>query len=168
MAAASLLIGCGGGSGAAPRGDRSAGSTDGRAALLEVARCMRANGYPAFPDPVENDHGDWDFPASVPDQQKAPAACEQIVRRAKSRGGGGKGPKQFSAADLAKARSFAKCMREHGLADWPDPDAHGTFVLPTRLQPPNGKRLVVAQERACKQYMPGKGIQVAGAAQGGQ
>jgi hypothetical protein len=170
VAAASLLIGCGGGSDAPTGGTPSARNTDERSALLAVARCMRTNGYPAFPDPVEDEHGGWGFPASAQDHRKAPAACTQLVRRAKSGGNRGEDAKQLSAADVAKARSFARCMREQGLADWPDPDASGTFNLPARFHTPNAKRLLLAQERACRQYMPGKGIRVTGPpqSQGGQ
>jgi hypothetical protein len=53
-------------------------------------------------------------------------------------------------------------MREHGVADFPDPDERGRFNLPARLQPPNGPALLASQERACRQYMPKKGIAVTG------
>lgn len=32
------------------------------------------------------------------------------------------------AADLAKLREFAACMRHNGFPDWPDPNASGNFV----------------------------------------
>ena len=163
MAGASLLTGCGGGAGAASGGEGASRNTDERSAFLAVSRCMREHGSPNFPDPVVNSQGDWDFPASAQNSQEAPAACDQIVRQAKSlrkRTTGDR--KQLSAADIAKARSFARCMREHGVADFPDPDAHGSFLMPARLQPPNGARLLRAPERECRQYMPSKGIRVAG------
>jgi hypothetical protein len=161
MAAASLLTGCGGGS-AAPSGrDSASRSTDVRAAFVAVSRCMREHGYPNFPDPVENSNGDWGFPESSQIPRRSPAACSQVARQAKTLGGRGKNA-QASAADIARARSFARCMREQGVADFPDPDARGSFNLPARLRPPNGPALLRAPEQACRQYMPKKGIAVTG------
>jgi hypothetical protein len=162
MAGASLLTGCGGGSGPPAGGGTASRNTDERAAFLAVSRCMREHGHSSFPDPVEDSQGHWNFPASGQNNQKAPAACEQIVRRAKSSNRNTGDRKQVSAADIAKARSFARCMREHGVSDFPDPDARGTFVMPARLQPPSAARLLRGPERACRQYMPSKGIRVAG------
>jgi hypothetical protein len=157
VAAVALLAGCGGDSGG-QTGPDSASGTDQRSALLQVARCMRAHGYPNFPDPVEMS-GEWGFPDSAPNPQQRPAACERFVRQAK----GDDGP--VSAADMAKLRSFAQCMRREGVADWPDPDAEGAFPLPTRLRGESGKRLVRAQTMACQRYIPerlGKKLTAAG------
>jgi hypothetical protein len=161
VAAASLLTGCGGGSSPPAAGGGASRNTDERSALLTVARCMREHGYPSFPDPVVDAQGRWGFPDSQ--NRKAPAACERIVRQVKSRVGRARGDRNgtVSAADISRARSFARCMREHGVADFPDPDARGTFNMPARLRPPNGASLLRAPERACKQYMPTKGIRVA-------
>jgi hypothetical protein len=177
VAAVLLLTGCGGGSGG-PAGGGTAGggtagggtagggtasrNTDERSAFLAVARCMREHGYPSFPDPVVDSQGHWNFPASGQDHQNAPAACEQVVRRAKSSHRNTGDRKQMSAADIARARSFARCMREHGVSDFPDPDASGGFLMPARLRPPNGAALLRGPERACRQYIPSKGIKDAG------
>ena len=152
-----LLAGCGGDSGG-QAGRESPAGTDERSALLQVARCMRAHGYPTFPDPIEL-NGAWGFPDSAPNPQQRPAACERFVRQAKGDDGG------TSAADMAKLRSFAQCMRREGVADWPDPDADGAFPLPTRLQGQTGKRLVAPHATACQRYIPeslGKKLTAAG------
>lgn len=122
---------------------------------------MRAHGYPNFPDPVEL-NGTWGFPASAPNPQQRPAACERFVGQAKGDDGGA------SAADMAKLRSFAQCMRREGLPDWPDPDPEGAFPLPTRLQGTSGKRLVAPHARACQRYIPeGMGGKLTAAGSGG-
>jgi hypothetical protein len=160
VAAVSLLAGCGGDSGGQTGPDRASG-TDERSALLQVARCMRAHGYPSFPDPIEL-NGAWGFPASAPNPQQRPAACERFVRQAK----GDDGP--VSAADMAKLRSFAQCMHREGVADWPDPNPEGAFPLPTRLQGLTGKRLVAAPATACQRYIPeGLGGKLTAAGSGG-
>ena len=82
LAAAASLAGCGGGPDA-PSGTESARTTQ-RTAFLEVARCMRAHGYPNFPDPVQDEQGRWKFPDSAPQTQTQPPACSQLARRAKS------------------------------------------------------------------------------------
>jgi hypothetical protein len=158
LAAVASLAGCGAGSDAPSSSDSARPNP--RDAFLEVARCMRAHGYPNFPDPVQDEQGRWMFPDTAPQTPRQPPACTQLARRAKSLLGGPKRPK-LSAAEMTKLRSFARCMRQQGLSDWPDPDAKGAFQLPTRLLPPNGPRLAAPYERACKQYMPSNGIQVA-------
>jgi hypothetical protein len=161
IAAAALLSGCGGGSSSPPSRDSASRNTDVRAAFLAVSRCMREHGYPRFPDPVQNPEGDWTFPDSGQNPRQTPAACDQIARTAKTRGAGGKG-RHSSTADIALARGFARCMREHGVADFPDPDETGGFRMPARLRPPNGAAILRAPEQACRQYIPKKGVRVQG------
>jgi hypothetical protein len=163
LALTSLVAGCGGGSDRTSGGsDGTSGSghastTDPRAALLEVARCYRSHGYANFPDPVEM-NGRWGFPDSAPRVRRDPPTCLQLARSAKELIGG-KAPK-LSTAEIARLRSFAGCMRQHGVADWPDPDPDGEFRLPARLMGPNGKPRLLPQTRACRAYLPEKGILV--------
>ncbi|MBO2456342.1 hypothetical protein [Actinomadura violacea] len=77
----------------------------------------------------------------------------------KTQGGAhGRGDQPLSPADIAKARDFARCMREKGISDWPDPNSNGYFVLPPRLGPPNGKRLFKQQMVACRSFEPAGGV----------
>jgi hypothetical protein len=170
VAAVSLPAGCGGGSGD-PAGGASATSTpDAVSSLREVARCYREHGYPSFPDPTQDEHGNWNFPESA-DDVPTPPACRDLAMQAKREMASSrvdpKG-KPVSAADMAKLREFARCMREHGLADWPDPDADGAFPLPSRLRPPQGESLTKSAEQACEQYAPSRGIVVSEPGSGGQ
>jgi hypothetical protein len=161
IAAAALLSGCGGSS-APPSRDSASRNTDVRAALLGVSRCMREHGYPRFPDPVQNPQGDWTFPESSQIPRRGPTACDSIARSAKTLAGRGGKRRNVSAADIALARGFAKCMREHGVADFPDPDEKGGFRMPARLRPPNGTSILRGPEQSCRQYMPKKGVRVDG------
>jgi hypothetical protein len=61
---------------------------------------------------------------------------------------------------MTKLRRFAQCMRAHGLSDWPDPKADGSFDLPQRLRA--GKQVFKTQLAACRQYMTGGQILVSG------
>jgi hypothetical protein len=121
---------------------------------------MRTHGYPSFPDPTQDEDGNWNFPESAGDA-RTPPACSTLARRAKSqlaRSRVDPKGKPRSAADMAKLRAFARCMREHGLADWPDPDADGAFALPSRLQ--SRQPLTRPAEQACRRYLPSGGIVV--------
>jgi hypothetical protein len=62
-------------------------------------------------------------------------------------------------AELHNLVRFAQCMRSHGISDWPDPHADGTFPIPARVQA-LGKLGIMIQLRACRQYTGGHGIAV--------
>ena len=62
-------------------------------------------------------------------------------------------------AELHNLVRFAQCMRSHGISDWPDPHADGTFPLSTRLQA-LGKRGIMSQLRACAKYDADRGIAI--------
>ena len=84
---------------------------------LKLSECMRAHGVPNFPDPngqgvIQGSGIDPNSPAF----QKAQQTC------AKNLGGGlgTRSPAQIAQAQAA-ALAFSKCMRSHGLPDFPDP-----------------------------------------------
>ena len=95
----------------------------------ELVVCARAHGYPTLPDPTVDSNGQATFP---PGTEKPPAAtiaaCQSIYNRlpASVRGGG--------PPDIQMEIKFAQCLRAHGLPDWPDPLADGSFRLPPDLQ----------------------------------
>lgn len=148
-----LLAGCAGQgtSGQGPAGTSSSAvhATDQKAIYIELARCMRAHGQPNVPDPVQDANGDWGFPPSV-GKLIPPAVCDSLYRQARSIN------EALSAtavavplAQMAKLRTFAKCMRRHGLPDWPDPTEGGRFELPSRYALPAGERMIAGPLRAC-------------------
>jgi ABC-type sugar transport system ATPase subunit len=50
---------------------------------------------------------------------------------------------------------FAACMRQHGVPDWPDPKADGTFpFVGTALEREGKSPRVLAAARACRQLNP--------------
>lgn len=54
------------------------------------------------------------------------------------------------ATDQDKAVKFAECIREHGVPDFPDPNAKGEFVFGINVRPAVWKRAV----DACKDLQP--------------
>jgi hypothetical protein len=158
-AAMLLLAGCGGGSNKTASPSTPSGSAPAAAhepIQLQVSKCFRDHGQPNFPDPTQNPNGDWGIPNPGGGEPKAPAACESLVKQMKQQGGanGDSNDQALAPAEITKARAFAKCMRDKGVADWPDPNANGFFVLPARLGPPNGKQLFKQQMAACKAFEP--------------
>lgn len=92
---------------------------------LALARCMRANGVPNFPDPTGGGLSITATPGgntltvngvtlSGPAFQAARRACARYLP------GGGHGP-QLSAAQRERLLRFSECMRTHGVPNFPDP-----------------------------------------------
>jgi hypothetical protein len=143
------LAGCSSGAPTGPRPSASAGAglNDARATWLRVSQCMRANGYPDFPDPTLDEHGVWNI--SYPIQGESPAACDQAVREAKAISNSLTG---VTPSEMAGLRQYAACMRSHGIAAFPDPDEDGNYgpVLQQLAQDP----AYPAAFEACKQLHP--------------
>jgi hypothetical protein len=133
------------------------------AVYRELAACLRQHGAPNFPDPVVDAQGNVQVNPSIQIPASAKTACKSIAARLP--GDDGKAPK-YTAADMAKLRQLARCFREHGISDWPDPNARGEFPLPKRLLD-LGKRGFRDQLPACRQYFVGKSIDIVSASDNG-
>jgi hypothetical protein len=90
---------------------------------LAFAECMRANGVPNFPDP--NPGGGFNVPGgdnpAGPAFRAAQAKCQHLMG---SPVGGPLSPgarTHPSAQTLAKLLRIARCMRKHGVPQFPDP-----------------------------------------------
>lgn len=98
----------------------SASASANSAGPLAFSECMRTHGISNFPDP--NSNGGIEFNASGVNQatyQAARTACASLR-------GGGAG-NASSEQNLANELKFAKCMRAHGVPDFPDPNKNGGF-----------------------------------------
>jgi hypothetical protein len=149
------LSACGSSGGkASTAGKITAAKANGRDQQLKFARCMRANGV-NMPDPdpngrltMERKAGDGQDDAKV---NAAQEKCRKLLP------GGGQPPK-LSAADLAKMREFAKCMREHGVA-MEDPGPDGLIKVKETAGAGKGRLDSGAAEQACQKLMPELGGQ---------
>jgi hypothetical protein len=165
VAGACTVTACGsGGHATGHRTPSGAASADTAAIAREAVRCIRQHGMPDFPDMVyDQQSGTWVMPGGT---QKPPrnvvAQCRSIMDRlpAKNR------QRPLSAADIAKLGKFAQCMRQHGLPDWPDPNAEGAFPLPQRLRH-IAKGALKPQLDACRQYFTDGGLRVTEDSSGG-
>ena len=121
---AHLSTGKGASSASSARGASSADSTASpQQAAIAFAKCMRSSGVPSFPDP--NADGGFLFHASAGMDRSsslfkaAQAKCQKLMP-----GGGPPGPGSStnpSRQTLARFLNIARCMRQHGVYDFPDP-----------------------------------------------
>ena len=128
--------------------------TDGSeaAVLREFVDCVRAHGVPDFPDGSIDSHGVVSFPDSAPRvPDSAVNACQVFYNRLPPQPAGSPPvPPQL----FQELLSFARCMRSHGVPDWPDPSPNGIFFLDSRLIAA-GKQGTYRQVRVCEQANPG-------------
>jgi len=122
--------------GAGPTASAGAGDGDGVDGLtdeerqLRFARCMRENGVD-MPDPEPGERGAMQGFGTDSDMEKVEAAIEQC--REFLPGGGETG--QSDPEHLERVREIAKCMRENGVTDFPDPDVDGRMNLDLSMSP---------------------------------
>jgi hypothetical protein len=132
------LSGCDpGGSSAtsSPSATSSAGNQQLLALGQEWVQCLRDKGLTRMPDAELSQEGYLQFPAHngynwKEDLQKHKSIideCKPIEDRYPPNAF--RPRQQYSAEDLRKLAEFAKCVREHGLPDFPDPNADGQFDL---------------------------------------
>jgi hypothetical protein len=120
-------------------GSSNAGGSANSKALL-FARCVRAHGVPGFPDP--NSAGQFNKTAmqqlatSNSRYQAATQTCGHLLPNS------GGGPSQAEVRqEWNGMASFARCIRSHGVPNWPDPTPYppdperATFILPASIQP---------------------------------
>jgi hypothetical protein len=145
------LAGCGGGGSRSHAQPSASPSINGHAAALDLAKCMRANGYPNFPDPVQDDQGSWTIP-NTPGVPVSATVCDALLRTFKQY----ETSQRQAHLDLPKRREFAKCMRAQGVPDFPDPDEEGNFELPDRVKQAdrNNDPTLRAADKACAKYLP--------------
>lgn len=134
LALAVGLSGCGGkddgsqgiatagkGAAATPSASASSEPADLQERRLQFARCMRENGV-EIPDPGPDNEGGLRFRFG---QGIDPKAVEGAMEKCRHHlPNGGERPR-LSAEDQEKLREFAKCMRDNGVTEFPDPGADG-------------------------------------------
>jgi hypothetical protein len=123
----------------------------------EYAQCMRDHGVSNFPDPTLSDGNvsygqDDNIKAAIGAHPDAIAACKSIQDRISQSGGKNWQP---TAADRQKLLQFAKCVREHGVPEWPDPDADGRFTITPKLEDEDPQTRIYPAHAACRGYWDG-------------
>jgi hypothetical protein len=97
---------------------------------LAYSRCMRSNGVPNYPDPNSNSDlpkgNAQAFGVSTSQYQAAEQACGHLLPSSGSASltqclMTGDCPQSVVEPALEEGRTFARCMRSHGVPNWPDP-----------------------------------------------
>jgi len=127
-----LAAGCGGGQGSPQAATTTTTATIARSTLLAFSHCMRSNGVPSFPDPQRFVGGNvklaiHQLGSGSPHFQAALAACNHLLPSHGSSSSGESAQQQRTR--LADELSFARCMRSHGVARFPDPTAQGELSV---------------------------------------
>lgn len=159
--AALVMAGCGGSPASSDPGATGSGGTSG----LAYSSCMRSHGVPDFPDPNSQGHigitaGDG-VNVNSPQFKSAEQACRSLQP--------GAGTPAQQAQRVTAALKYAKCMRSHGLPEFPDPNSQGGFDLQDPGFSPDSPQYQSASE-ACQHYLagePGGGQTVTGSQGGG-
>jgi hypothetical protein len=135
-----------------PTTSASAPAMDDEEAMLKYAQCMRENGVPDFPDPQDGQQKIAVNEENASAFQAAQEACKKFMP------GGGPGAHKPQPEEIERLRQLAKCMRENGVPNFPDPNADGGIMInPGKMgvspEDPSWKKA----EAACSAYQPKKG-----------
>jgi hypothetical protein len=143
------LAGCSASGGSAGATTTTSGQQAAAAVLREFVRCARANGMPTLPDLRLDSNGQVSIPPGTPDPPKSvERACRSFLERLPA-----SARSDVAPADMQALLGFARCMREHGMADFPDPQADGRFPLPPSLRGGKTPSFLRATQ-ACRQLNP--------------
>ena len=120
---------------------------------LGFSQCMRSNGVSRFPDPDTSGaipkEGLQQLGVSGSRFQAAQSACRHLLPN------GGSGP---TAAQVQQVKglslSFARCVRAHGVPNFPDPDSSGRIPDPATAGINQGSPKFEAANQACGKYRP--------------
>jgi hypothetical protein len=150
------LAGCSTSGGSAGATTTTSGQQAAAAVWRELVRCARANGMPNLPDPQIDSNGRANFPNGTPEPPASVRrACQSIYDRLPA---SARGDEQRPPADPQALLRYARCMREHGVTDFPDPDAQGNFRAPTGATNVNPNNPTFQRAlQACRQLDPNKG-----------
>ena len=102
--------------------------------LVAYSQCMRSNGVANFPDPQALGGGSFKLHVqrvalSNPRFQAASSACNHLLPAVGQVGSGQEETAQQQRIRLADELSFARCIRRHGYARFPDPTAQGVLTV---------------------------------------
>jgi len=136
--------------GATPTASSSAETTSDEDVPLKYAQCMREQGITWFPDPKPGEGMALRIPESQ-NKEKFDAAMEACKKYAPN--GGDRG--RVDPEQLEQARQMAKCMRENGVKDFPDPQPDGSVHIDgNKVGMGPGDPTFDKAEQLCAKYMP--------------
>lgn len=178
LAVGTGAAGCDPGGSPSGASDPSASASVSRQQLLalgqEWVQCLRDHGLTRMPDAELSPEGYLQFPpqggynwkADLENRPRVIESCKSIEGRYPP--SAFRPRQQLSAEDLRKLAEYAKCIREHDIPEFPDPNAAGEFDLTgTSLANGNPPPQMDAADQACKHIWSGE-IRIDGAGGGGK
>jgi hypothetical protein len=165
------------GSGGSPNSPASTSSPS----AVAYSACMRSHGIPNFPDPDPDSGGEvpkvstQQLGVSTAQFQDAQQACQPAYPNSESFQQEtqqcmltGECPQPLVQQILTVERTFAQCMRSHGVPDWPDPtiDSEGRPAFPLSNVPGHDRSYwrspqVMSKNSECQQLTGGSPVPVA-------
>jgi hypothetical protein len=145
-------------------GTRSSGGTNTaspHAKAVKFAECMRANGVSAFPDPDASGELTIDAVANGSSLDTSSAAFEQAISACKDLEPPGFTGHERNAQEQEGALSFAQCMRDNGVKDFPDPAKDEPLIDTNRIPSavrPGGMSILHAAGRECSGFAAAAGV----------
>jgi hypothetical protein len=146
------VLGAGCSNGSAGNGNADSGATH-RSKAVRFAQCMRENGVRDFPDPNAAGQLTIDAVANGSSLDTNSAAFEKALGACKDLEPAGFTGHTRNAQEQEKALTFARCIRDNGVKDFPDP-APGQPLVDTRRIPsaarPGGMSILNAAMQKCR------------------
>jgi hypothetical protein len=160
-----IVAGCGNGSAGTGNGTVASGG-NGTASIREkavkFAQCMRANGVSAFPDPNASGELTIDAVANGSSLDTSSATFKRALTACKNLEPSGFTGTKATPQQTTARLEFAKCVRENGVPDFPDPTPNGPLVDTNRIPSSNttaGMSILNAAMQKCGRYASAAGVQ---------
>lgn len=123
-------------------------------AMIRYSQCIRANGYAEFPDPAGDGRLLLRLDAKdAPRFEAAQKACKDKLPPGLPVADEGMTPERMQAL-----LGFARCVRNKGVKDFPDPSAAGVFELGANvdMEAPQTRRAL----ESCRESDPPGALQI--------
>jgi hypothetical protein len=159
IAVAAILSACGSSS-SAPAGTGSSTLASAQKGV-KFAECMRSNGVSQFPDPSASGKLTIDAVANGSSVDPNTPAFKQAISACKGlEPAGFMGSKRTSQQQQA-GLSFAQCIRENGVKDFPDPLPNGPLIDTNRIpstSEPGGMSALHGAMQKCRDMAAAAGV----------
>lgn len=108
-----------------------------RSKAVLFAQCMREQGVSGFPDPSVSD--DQELVEGIQKLDPSSAVWERAIGACKDLQPAGLLGGQATSEEMQKRLAFARCMRDNGVTDFPDPTRDGPLVDTRRIPSAAGR-----------------------------
>lgn len=147
--------------GSATPSNSSSSTTTQRVKAEQFSQCMRKNGVSGFPDPDASGSLTIDQVANGSSIDTSSASFTQAISACKSLEPAGFTGTARTPQQMTVAREWARCIRAHGVSDFPDPGTTGPLIDTKRIPSmatSSGLSILHAAMQQCNQYSAGMGL----------